>query len=62
MHEADREHSSPLRIVLDDTFHPILVISPLVEYDENFALFKLQLVVIVSIAVVESATSLESSL
>lgn len=60
MDKRDGEEASLGRIWLESSLHPILVLGLLIEDKDDVSLFKGELVFIVSLAVVESATAAES--
>lgn len=57
VHKADREHAASRRVSLDFTLHPVLVVGPLVQYNQHLAFLEFQLVVVVRIAVVQGPTA-----
>lgn len=57
MDEADWEHTPPGAVPLDLALHPILVVRLLVQHYQYLTLLKLQLVIVVRVAIVQRPTT-----
>lgn len=55
--KANGEHSSPRTVPLDLSLHPVFIVRLLVQHDQDFTLLKLQLVVVIRVAIIQSSAS-----